>query len=71
MDITFNAQPPADQRDEIELAVQGHRALSDVVLWAAAHRPPLLIADVVVQDEYTHDVVMPLRVGVCLVYDAT
>ncbi len=71
MDVTFNALLPGDQRDEIAQAVQGHRTLSDVVLWATAHRPPLQIADVVVQDEYTHDVVVPLRDGEYLVYDTT
>lgn len=55
----------------IEASVGSHKTLEDVVRWGLLHTPPLLIADVVIQDEYTHDVVMPYRSGVFLVYDTT
>ena len=45
--------------------------LHDVVLAALASSPPRLIADVVVQDEYTHDVVLPWDDVHWLVYDTT
>ena len=47
-----------------------HRTLEDVVAWGLADSPPRLIARVVVQDEYTHDVVMPFE-DIFLVYDTT
>ncbi|HMR04964.1 MAG TPA: hypothetical protein PKA88_04290 [Polyangiaceae bacterium] len=49
----------------------GQRTLEDVVRWGLAHAPPILIDDVVVQDEYTHDVVVTHPSGVVLVYDTT
>jgi hypothetical protein len=55
---------------EIEAAVALHRTLEDVVRWGLAHRPALVIAAVVTQDEFTHDVVVPFR-NVWLVYDTT
>lgn len=33
--------------------------LAAVVRWGLAQSPPEMIADVVVQDEYSHDVVLP------------
>ncbi len=45
--------------------------LHDVVVASLARKPPRLVADVVVQDEYTHDVVLPWEDGVWLVYDTT
>lgn len=52
--------------------VAAQRTLEDVVRWGLAQSPALLVCDVVVQDEYTHDVVVPWTDGKSfLVYDAT
>lgn len=45
--------------------------LQDVVRWGFAHTPPRDVAEVVVQDEFTHDVVMPWESGRYLVFDTT
>ena len=45
------------------------RTLEQVIHWGARRHPPSCIEDVVVQDEYTHDVVTPLGGGVYLAYD--
>ncbi len=55
----------------IETLVAGHTTLEDVVRWGLAQRPARLVEQVVVQDEYTHDVVVPWSEGVYLVYDTT
>ncbi|HWQ33764.1 MAG TPA: hypothetical protein VNQ79_13020 [Blastocatellia bacterium] len=39
--------------------------------WAAAQSPPLVVAAVITQDEYTHDLLLPWRDGLTLVYGAT
>jgi hypothetical protein len=44
--------------------------LADVVRFGLAQSPPQTIVDVVVQDEFTHDVVLPWN-GQYLVFDAT
>jgi hypothetical protein len=61
----------ADALAELEAAVASHHTLEDVVRWGLAHCPPRMIADVVVQDEFTHDVVVPCGGERFLVYDAT
>jgi hypothetical protein len=57
-------------RATLAAIVAGHRTLEEVVRWGLAHSPPLQVAEVVVQDEFTHDVVMPWG-ELFLVYDTT
>lgn len=45
--------------------------LQDVVRWGFAHAPPRDVAAVVVQDEFTHDVVLPWEGHRYLVFDTT
>ncbi len=45
--------------------------LADVVRWGMEADPVRLIVDVVVQDEYTHDVVLDYGEGLHLVFDTT
>ena len=42
-----------------------------VEVMAMMERPPRLIVDVITQAEYTHDVVVPYRGEIHLVYDTT
>jgi len=60
---------------EAERELSGQQNLNDVMRWALAHPggvfAPSVVADVVVQDEFTHDVVVPWRDGLVLVYDTT
>ena len=64
-----NLLPEALAALEQELPQQG--TLLEVINWGLACRPPALVAEVVAQDEYTHDVVMRWRDGLVLVYDTT
>ena len=54
--------------------IKGHRGLGDVLSWAAKEPKgdvhPQIVAEVIAQDEYTHDVIVPYR-NVFLVYDTT
>ena len=61
---------PEDIRRTLEREVAPLRTLEQVVRWAFSRSPPSEVADVVVQDEFTHDVVIPWH-GVHLVFDTT
>lgn len=60
-------------RLEAELSLQQN--LNDVMKWALSHPKdgfvPSVVANVIVQDEFTHDVIVPCRDGLVLVYDMT
>ncbi|MFL5582440.1 MAG: hypothetical protein ACJ8AO_18885 [Gemmatimonadaceae bacterium] len=45
--------------------------LADVLAWGRAQRPPRSVAEVVTQDEFTHDVVVELEPRLALVFDVT
>lgn len=45
--------------------------LQDVLQWSFSRSPPVDVTAVVVQDEYCHDVVLPWREGLHLVFDTT
>ena len=56
-----------------ELSAQEN--LKDVMVWAFSSPRgvfiPTVVAEVIVQDEFTHDVIVPWRDGLVLVYDTT
>ena len=58
---------------EGELSTQEN--LKDVMTWALSQPLgifiPSVVAQVIVQDEFTHDVIVPWRDGLVLVYDTT
>ncbi len=64
----------AKELAQIEREVDSHRGLRDVLAWAATKPKgevhPQTVAEVITQDEYTHDVIVPYR-DVFLVYDTT
>ncbi|MBK7579052.1 MAG: hypothetical protein IPI67_02500 [Myxococcales bacterium] len=71
MTLELQTVVDASLRRELETLVAGHRTLDEVVRSGLAREPALLVENVVVQDEYTHDVVMPHPSGLFLVYDTT
>jgi hypothetical protein len=68
--VDDRAASSAARLARVRAVVGDQRTLEDVVRWGLALSPPALVADVVVQDEYTHDVVLPFE-DVFLVYDTT
>ena len=59
----------------LEAQVGGLESLADVVAWGRAQpagsvRPPVIV-DVIIQDEFTHDAIVPLRDGRTLVFGST
>jgi hypothetical protein len=71
--LVNRANLDSDQVFLVEREIDGHRSLLDVFRWSET-RPkgtldPRVIASVVTQDEYTHDVIVPWRDGLVLVYD--
>jgi len=61
----------ADRLREIQSVIADHGNLDRAVRWGLGADPRRVVSDVVVQDEYTHDVVMPWGDGLFLVYDCT
>ena len=49
----------------------GQRSVRFVVDWLCRHDPPLKMEDMVTQDEFSHDLLVPYGKELFLVYDST
>ena len=74
MKITNLAQLPEYEFAELEKELAKHNTLGKVLTWASGKPKsdflPQIVAEVITQDEFTHDVVIPYK-KVFLVYDTT
>lgn len=73
MPVPFHnvAGVPDAEATEIRRLIAGHRGLDDIFAWGRGQTPPVHPADVVKQDEFTHDVLVPLPTGRWLAYGTT
>ncbi len=74
MKITNLANLPEQDFDNLENELAKHKTLRQVLNWASA-QPKVdfllqIVAEVITQDEFTHDVVIPYK-DLFLVYDTT
>ncbi len=60
----------AEKRAELTALAARHETLEDVLRWGLLAKPPVTVAEVITQDEFTHDVVVAFR-ELWLVYDTT
>ena len=75
MRVVNYANLSPEQVAQLEEELLGQQNLNDVMKWALFHPKgvfiPSVVANVIVQDEFTHDVIVPYRDGLVLVYDTT
>lgn len=71
--VTVDAAAPIAPRDlaRFRIALRELRTLGGVLEWLRIQEPPRAVADIVTQDEYTHDVVVPWSERLVLVFDTT
>ena len=67
--VLGNVEPATAERFRAFAA--GHTTLEKAMLDWFAYQPALTMADVIKQDEFTHDVVVPLRDCLALVYGSS
>ena len=69
------SQLSTDRLDEIRSIVEGHESLGEVLAWLQSEVSPKrlreLLTRLVVQDEFSMDLVIPRTDGVVLVYDTS
>ncbi len=71
MQVIAIAAIPAHERDELRRALEPIRTLGDLLDWSRQLEPPVPAPEVVTQDEYTHDVLIPYAGGRWLDFDTT
>ena len=55
----------------LQLAVAEHATLERVLGWGRTQVPPRRVEEIITQDEFTHDVLVPLDNSQYLAYDVT
>ena len=75
MRVLNNANLPTDAVANIATELAGQENLRDVMSWALSAPTGTfvlsIVSEVIVQDEFTHDVIVPWRDRLVLVYDTT
>lgn len=71
IDVTDYADLKGSDLATYERALGGLTSLERVLSWGRAQEPARGIEEILTQDEYTHDVIMPADGGCYLVFDTT
>ena len=69
--LTNRARLTQARVDQLARDVADHGTLHDVLEWGFAQKPPRRVEEIVTQDEYTHDVLVPLDAPLYLAYDVS
>lgn len=73
MKITNLANLSENEFADLEKELAKHKTLGQVLTWASLQKEiflPQLVAEVITQDEFTHDCIVPYK-DLFLVYDTT
>ena len=71
IDVEAVGEIPPRELTRFRLALRNLRTLGPVLEWLRVQEPPRVVRDIVTQDEYTHDVIVPWAERLVLVFDAT
>jgi len=75
MRVSHRNNLPPETIAKVEVEICDQKDLRGVMNWALKEPrgsfTPQVVAEVVIQDEFTHDVIIPWRDGLVLVYDTT
>jgi len=69
--LTDFAHLQPDEHEDLARVVAEHQGLDDIFAWGRRQSPPVHPADVIKQDEFTHDVLVPFPNGRWVVYGTT
>lgn len=75
MQIITHGRITDEVKARIQAEVSGQQNLKDMMAWALTQGSGVflsgVVSEVIVQDEFTHDVIVPRSDGLVLVYDTT
>jgi hypothetical protein len=69
--VQNRANLTTEQFNAIQIVVQAHRTMERALAWFFAQVPGLVPDDLVAQDEFSYDLLVPYRDGLYLTYDTS
>jgi hypothetical protein len=69
--IENRANLSAEVFESIRGVLQAHRTMERALAWFFTHSPPLAPEDLVAQDEFSYDLLVPFRDSLYLSYDTS
>ena len=69
--ITWHCPVTPEAAAQIKQVMYDQDTLEAVLAWASTFDPPRLVLDIVTQDEFNMDVIVPVDEGLYLVYAAS
>ena len=69
--ITWHRSVSPEAAAQIKQVLDDQDTLEAVLAWASTFDPPRLVGDIVTQDEFNLDVIVPVDEGLYLVYAAS
>jgi hypothetical protein len=71
--IDFETTSPLDVEvmSRLDGLVAKHTSLENILVWSMALSPSVCLEDMIQQDEFTNDLVIPFENNLFLVYDVT
>lgn len=71
MRIVNHAKLSGEALAALSSAVPAHGTLMKLVAWGNRQAPPVRLQETIALDEYTHDVIVPWRAALWLVFSST
>jgi hypothetical protein len=71
MQIANHAKLSDEALAALSEAVPAHGTLMELVAWGNRQTPPVRLQETIALDEYTHEVIVPWRESLWLIYSST
>ena len=71
MQLANQANLSAASLSALRAALPAHGTLMELVAWGSQQTPPVVLRETIPLDEYTHEVIVPWRDSLWLVYSST
>jgi hypothetical protein len=69
--VENRARLASEAFDSLRAVLEQHTSLQRALAWFFGQIPPLAPADVIPQDEFSYDLLVPYPGGLCLSYDTS
>jgi hypothetical protein len=71
LNIRSSVDLTPEAKTRLDDLISNHPSLEKILIWCTEQIPPVKFDDMIQQDEFTSDLILPFEAGFFLVYDVT